>query len=877
MIINDIYEDAREVLGYCEQDKVFSRLTDAIETLANKGAWEPLLAYLSIGTVDGMFIDLPDTVEVPLRINLDDNPAFPRDKLYQFTVNGPAYAGARVDWSWEDMGEMASVNPDTGLWWPGVGRRRIRISKSGVAVFMLVRMKTVKVTALSQFVPLHNKMAILLMLKALECFRRGTPQDFQLGQGQEAQALKFLQEEQQSRSIYADISKAIDTPTIIGYAYHANNMIVVADIYDEVSQIVGGIGQQHVFDRISEAVEVLANKGQWDGITSYLDVSLDGKDKFGLPRQVEIPLRININSKPSVPRGRLFEFTTNGPGTDFSEVTTLTWEDLGNSPVQIALDVPSPLSVGGNDVDMGKHVTVYGTSPTGVEVQATYTIPANTAPSPAKFIDPDVPIPEPPQGGGSAPIVFRDITRIVKDLTTAPVGVFGNYKLLALMYPDDVEPMFRQIKLNRPAKEVKIMYRKASMKITSVNDIIPLKSRSAILCMVRSLQLLKTPALEGGAFQLAQALEAQALKYLQEEEQSRLAYIEASAKDVLPALGINTSSNGVVIAGDVYDDAADIFGAIGRQRLFDKITESMEMLANKSQWDGLDGYVDINADGKGYISLPRKVEVPIGMNFCEAPAQMRNKWYEFHMNGMGTLSNQGGTSGFFDDLGEYPLIVEPYQPLQIFAKTSWQPDNTANVIAYGYNTTGTWIKSVDSTGKVMDGEIVPVVYVDPSNTDLTISISATKNYFRQINRITKDETQSTMLLFGVVPTPPPTNGHSTPPPVLLSMFDGDETEPMFRRIRVPKEAQWARLRYRTRTMKITKMSDPLNMRSKTALVTMMRSLKALETGQVDAANAFEAKAIQLISEEQMSRNPGQTFDLQFDQATCFADPLQGVY
>jgi len=85
------------------------------------------------------------------------------------------------------------------------------------------------------------------------------------------------------------------------------------------------------------------------------------------------------------------------------------------------------------------------------------------------------------------------------------------------------------------------------------------------------------------------------------------------------------------------------------------------------------------------------------------------------------------------------------------------------------------------------------------------------------------------------------------------------------------------MRYRAKTMKITKMSDVIQMRSKTALVTMLRSLKALESGQLDVAKGLEDKAVQLISEEQMSRNPAETFTLQYDQGTCFADPLQGQY
>jgi hypothetical protein len=85
------------------------------------------------------------------------------------------------------------------------------------------------------------------------------------------------------------------------------------------------------------------------------------------------------------------------------------------------------------------------------------------------------------------------------------------------------------------------------------------------------------------------------------------------------------------------------------------------------------------------------------------------------------------------------------------------------------------------------------------------------------------------------------------------------------------------MRFRVSLKKITKMSDPLWMKSRTAIVTMMRALKALESGDINAYQGFDVMAVKLLAEEQNSRNPAETFDLQFDQRVCFADPLQGQY
>lgn len=858
MIVSEIFNDAKEVLGFCDDAKVFSRLTDAIEALANKGQWEPLLAYLVIPVTNQNYVILPDTIEVPLRVNLSGNPAFGRDKLYEFTMNGPGTLDERVDWSWEDQGDIdvigADQNGNITSEASANGRRVIRISTPGSWVRMLVRRKTAAITSKTDFVPLHSKLAILLMLKAIESFRKGTPDGFQLGQGQEAQALKFLQEEQSSRNAFSDLANATDKAPTIGYAFHSNNMVVVQDIYDEASSILGGVGKQHVFDAISEAVEVLANKGQWDGMTAYLDM-IPNSDLIGLPRQVEIPIRINIEDKPSISRSRLFEFSTNGPGTDLDEVNILTWEDQGDGPLLVPLTRPQPISVGGNEADQGKRITVYGYDAEGAEQQHVYRIPAN----------------EDQQAG--SPIIWKQITRITKEVTNSLVYVFANYAVAAVLYPDEVEGKYRQIKLNRPASAIKIMFRKASLKIASTSDLIPLKSRSAITTMLRALQLMKDPA----QIDAGMKLEAQAIKFLQEEEQSRLAFIQAASKDQMPALGISTNAQGVVTAGEVYDDACDIFGPIGRQQVFDKITEAMEALANKSQWDGLDGYVDIVADQRGYITFPRRVETPVAVNFYRCPAEIKNKWYEFHLNGLGSDPVR---SNSLHDLGEYPLVVEPTSPVRLFARTFFQQDAEVKLRVYGYDNTGNWIRSLEDD-QFVDGEAIPLSVVQ-NQSEQPLTVPTTYHEFRQITRITKGESDMPIDIFATQSQYQPTE-YTNPAlvdtpvsPQILATYEADETEPMFRRMRVPEWVQWARIRYRLRTMKITKMTDVLNMKSKTALVEMMRALKSLET-DLKAYVAHEAVAVKLISEEQMSRSPAETFDLQFDQSVCFADPLQGQY
>lgn len=993
MFVADIFEDAKEVLGFCKDQKIYSRLTDAVEALANKGQWDSLLTYLNIATTgDQDIIVLPADVDAVLRLNINGNPSFARDRMYEFTLNGPGTNDERIGFQWEDLGdivtplnpivetenqtldpqginqqeaELPSTTPPaprlipaseynatfplrviiygrdirgggiiiyttdgsdptwnhgthgghtvtlsltgettvkaicarnyrevssivTGFYTdapppepppdpnpppippPGsMMQRIIRLSKKAVAVRALIRLKPRAFQAKEDWIPLDSKLAILLMLKSIESYKKATPDSFQLGQAQEAQALKFLQEEQKSRNVFSELAQQFDSPPLIGYSYHSNNIVMVADIYDEAAAICGGVGESHVLDRISEAVEVLANKGQWDGMTAYLDM-VPQSDTIGLPRYVEIPIRINVEKQPAIPRGRMFEFSTNGPGTDLSEVNVLTWEDQGDDCLLVPLPNPTALGAGCGDSDVGATITFEGIDVNDEEQKITLTFPASL--------------------NVSSPIVWKTLTRIGKSVTQQPISVYtsgigpGPHQplppsfLVSFLYPDEVESNFRKIKLNRAADNIKIMFRKASLKVTSTDDMIPLKSRSAILLMLRALQLYKAPQLAPDQVALAGQLEAQALKFLQEEEQSKLAYIQASSKDLMQAFGITTNSKSIVTVAEVYDDACDIFGPIGRPQVLDKITESMEMLANKSQWDGLDGYVDIITDQRGYMTLPRKVEVPIGMNFWRTPAQMRSKWYEFHMNGLGTDPVQGY---YWDDLGESPIAIEPSQAVRLFATTNQESDEDVVIRAYGYNNLGEWIRSIEDE-EFVDGELVPVNLIVPTDIE-SQTVNTTNNEFRQITRVTKEQSDMPIELFGAATLMLPIiSGSSatsiTPPnPQFLALWDAAEEEPMYRRVRIPPWVTWVRMRFRTSVFKVVRMTDVINMRSKTAIVTMMRALKALEQGQLDVAKGFTDASVQLANEEQMTRNPAETFTLQYDQKTSWADPLQGQY
>jgi hypothetical protein len=110
MIVNDIYLPAKEILGKCDRDVVFQRLTEAITLLANKGNWDPLVGFVDIcGSSDLRTFALPNDVETPLAVNICGKPAYMRNKWHEFHLNG-AGSNRETPWSWDDAGLVPTIS-----------------------------------------------------------------------------------------------------------------------------------------------------------------------------------------------------------------------------------------------------------------------------------------------------------------------------------------------------------------------------------------------------------------------------------------------------------------------------------------------------------------------------------------------------------------------------------------------------------------------------------------------------------------------------------------------------------------------------------------------------------------------------------------------
>jgi hypothetical protein len=107
MFVSQIYDEVSEILATTDQNKIFQKLTQAIQILMESGHWFHTNAEVDVCTGwDGVTITLPRNVEIPLAVNVDGSPLYFRDRTFQYNVNkGGVYN--TVGWAWDDRGYHA--------------------------------------------------------------------------------------------------------------------------------------------------------------------------------------------------------------------------------------------------------------------------------------------------------------------------------------------------------------------------------------------------------------------------------------------------------------------------------------------------------------------------------------------------------------------------------------------------------------------------------------------------------------------------------------------------------------------------------------------------------------------------------------------------
>lgn len=321
----------------------------------------------------------------------------------------------------------------------------------------------------------------------------------------------------------------------------------------------------------------------------------------------------------------------------------------------------------------------------------------------------------------------------------------------------------------------------------------------------------------------------------------------------------------MIIVSDIYTDIQKVLGTCDEDETFNKINEAQEELANLGNWDPMTVSLDICTSGCE-ITLPDDIEVPLAINVGGRPADFRNKWFEYHLNGPGTECCPGACTFAWHDKGDFPTFRDPSQPSQVAAYPEIEEALGSNLRVYGYDDNDQWIMTEDSNGVMQDGFDVPIIFGIGSGM-------TTSQLVKRITRIAKPVTNGFVRIVAL--DPGATSGGT-----LLGLIRPYITNPSFRRIKISGSGTatlstsgtcttWVRMRARKKTFKIASMDDAIPLNSVTALKMMVMAIKKYEADLAGEYATYLNLAREALQREQKSRSGPNQIKIQF-QGSAYA-------
>lgn len=280
-------------------------------------------------------------------------------------------------------------------------------------------------------------------------------------------------------------------------------MLTVAEVEPEIKKVLGTCSDEVFYSALNEAIEELANLGNWDPMVMFMDICTQGCD-ITLPDDVEVPLAINVGGHPADFRNKWFEFHQNGPGSQCCKSTcSYTWNDKGQFPVFRDPSQPSLVRAypEGEEVS-GANIRVYGYD----DCEKWIMTPDCDGVLKDGF---DVPIFSGMGAGMTTNIKVKRITRVSKPITNSFIrlvamdgGSCGGGTLLGVFRPNFKEPSFRRISVSGAGcgvlcgtnssacctTWVRMRFRRKTFKVSDPTDAIPLNSVTALKMMAMAIR-----------------------------------------------------------------------------------------------------------------------------------------------------------------------------------------------------------------------------------------------------------------------------------------------------------------------------------------------------------------------------------------------------
>jgi hypothetical protein len=289
-------------------------------------------------------------------------------------------------------------------------------------------------------------------------------------------------------------------------------------------------------------------------------------------------------------------------------------------------------------------------------------------------------------------------------------------------------------------------------------------------------------------------------------------------------------------------ESNDVLGITNRTEILRYIRRALELASYKANWNPWMGTLDVCSDCDGYVTLPYFVDVVVAANIGGCPAQFRNSWYEYHINGVGSNLCGASCGLFWDDKLWSPTFqnLQNWSLVAAICEDALDGDGTKELIVQG--------ETIDGQYNTKEALTIPVT--GPSSPGVRVklltgvaAIDPAVTYFKKITQVTKPVTRGYVKLIGFQPT-------QMSNAVTLGYYAPNETNPTYKRMRVSCKCEWVRVKFRRKNLALVNDYDIVPIASLQAMVLLLKSLRLSDTNNPDTADKYLASAVQLLTDVQ---------------------------
>lgn len=288
---------------------------------------------------------------------------------------------------------------------------------------------------------------------------------------------------------------------------------------------------------------------------------------------------------------------------------------------------------------------------------------------------------------------------------------------------------------------------------------------------------------------------------------------------------------------DFYDSAKTALETCDEAETFRGLTDAVRLLADQ-------GIADVNLGElemcvcNGCITLPRDVGTVLGIDVCGYPTLVQDQFFKFHINGPGTRG--AGHCGVITEMGQVCTFKDPAEPAYLIAEVTSAADNNKKLRVFATDTNGKKIFTAGPDGTLVEGFIVPQIFGYPQRNPDVPALGA-------IYRISREATKDFVKLYAV-------NASDGTSQTLIGQYEPSETEPTYRRIRVPNKTN-VLVKYKKANLEIRSQRDWINIDNFQALKLACRAVKFYDTDRYAQGDDAISRAVGIWNKQIEAQRP----------------------